>query len=79
MPRFFFDSIEDENAIRDVDGVFMESLEKAEIQAAMALAETMLEQLSAVGSPSECEVVIRDQNLGALSRLSLKLVRERMG
>jgi hypothetical protein len=77
MQRFFFDLVEDDVSVSDLDGILMPQLDEAELEAAGALAQMMADRVSR-SNLHKMAVVIRDAGRRPLARVSVTLTRERM-
>jgi len=77
MQRFFFDLMEDDVSVADLNGVLMPELDNAELEAAGAIAQMMADRLSRA-SHHQMAVLIRDSARTPLAKVSLTLTRERM-
>jgi hypothetical protein len=78
MPRFFFDDvIEDGVSAADQDGVLIDKLEDAEQEAAVVLAESVVNRMPGA-SRHDMQIVIRDQERKPIARLRLTFARKHL-
>jgi uncharacterized protein DUF6894 len=77
IPRFYFDVLEDGVSAADEHGVLVDRLADAEHEAAVVLAETL--SVSALrASRHDLQILIRDKERNALSRLRLTFSRDHL-
>jgi Domain of unknown function (DUF6894) len=72
MPRFYFDVVEDGVSLSDQEGVVVAELAEAERDAAQAVVE-MAADFKLDGFRHDLQVLIRDQDHGLISSVSLTL------
>jgi hypothetical protein len=77
MQRFFFDLMEDDVSVSDVNGLLMPELGEAELEAAGVIAQMMADHVPRANL-HKMAVVIRDAGRKPVARVSLTLTRERM-
>ena len=77
MPRFYLDVVEDGVCLADKDGMTADLLADAEVEASFAAAE-MMSNPARYHSLRDLEIVIRDEERSAVSRVSLRLRREKL-
>jgi hypothetical protein len=77
MPRFYFDVTDFGMSVADEEGVLVAQLEEAETEAAITLAEMLLERTTQTAA-AHFEVLIRDETSAPVSRVKLTLERERL-
>jgi hypothetical protein len=75
MPRFYFDTSDDDRLIADDDGLILHDVEEAKQEAVRALPDMARDRLSPDGY-REVVVVIRDEAGVQLWRVRLSLVVE---
>ena len=75
MPRFYLDVVEDGVCMADKEGMIVEQLDEAEVEASFAVAEIMTDPR--FGQLRDLEIVILDEQRSPVSRVSLSLRRAR--
>jgi hypothetical protein len=76
MPRFYLDVVEDGECLTDREGLMVDQLDEAEVEASFAVAEMMTDPIH-YAQLRDLEIVIRDEQRAPVSRVSLSLRRER--
>jgi hypothetical protein len=77
MPRFYLDVVEDGVCLADREGLCLDQLAEAEVEASFTVAE-MMTNPQRYAHLRDLEVVIRDAARAPVARVSLTLRRERM-